>query len=236
MAERENAFHAIHQARAGLQRIEAEIREAEAQRNVAEKDFVRYSKLVKQGAVSQRQFERAKAAFRVAEARMSALRQAKEEARAALEKAEAALRVVEAKEKEVEANLKDTRILAPSGGTVINKLAEEGELVVAGTPIATLIDLSDIYVRVYIPEKDIGKIRLGNPARIYSDAFPNRPFDGKVVEVSQRAEFTPKEAHMKEERTKLVFGVKVKVENSQGYLKPGMPVDVKIKWRDDASW
>ncbi len=145
--------------------------------------------------------------------------------------AEAAARL-----KEIEATLKDAEILAPSGGTVINKLVEQGELVSEGTPVAALIDLTDVYVKVYIPEKDIGKVRLGNPARIYADAFPGRSFAGKVIEVSQQAEFTPKEVHEKEERTKLVFGVKVGIENPEGYLKPGMPADVKVKWKEDAKW
>lgn len=235
-AEQERAFHTIHQARASLQRIEAEIIEAQAQRNVAEKEFERYSTLLKKGVIAPSEFEQAEAGFKSAKARLDALRQAKEEARAALEKAQAASLQVKEKEREVAADLKDTTIHAPVNGTVMNKLTEVGELVAAGTPIVALIDLSDISARVYIPEKDIGRIRLGNPARIFSDAFPDRAFEGKVVEVSQRAEFTPKEFHMKEERTKLVFGVKVKIENPQGYLKPGMPVDVKIKWREDVPW
>ncbi len=141
-----------------------------------------------------------------------------------------------AKVKEIEATFKDTNIYAPSKGTIINRLAEEGELVGVGTPISLLIDLSDIYVKIYIPEKDIGKVRLGDPARIYADAFPDRFFEGKVTEISQKAEFTPKEVHMKEERTKLVFGVKVGIENPEGYLKPGMPADVKIRWKEDVQW
>jgi HlyD family secretion protein len=235
-AERENAFHTVHQARAARQKIEAEITEAAAQKNLAENDFKRYSTLLKEGAVAVREFERAETVFKATKAKLDALREAKEEALAALEKAEAASLVVKAKEEEVEATLNDTRIVAPSRGTVINKLTEEGELVAAGTPIVTLVDLSDIYAKVYIREKDIGRIRLGNPARIFSDAFPDRPFEGAVAEISQKAEFTPREIHMKEERTKLVFAVKVKIENPQGYLKPGMPVDVKIKWRDDVPW
>jgi len=141
-----------------------------------------------------------------------------------------------ARVKEIEATFQDAAIHAPSGGTIINKLAEGGELVAEGTPIAILVDLSALYVKVYIPQKDIGKIRLGNPARIYADAFPDRFFEGEVSEISQKAEFTPKEVHMKEERTKLVFGVKVRIENPEGYLKPGMPVDVKIRWKEDVSW
>ena len=142
----------------------------------------------------------------------------------------------QARVREMQAVASDTEIRAPADGTIINKLVEQGELVASGTPIATLIDLSDIYVRVYIPEKAIGLIRIGNPARIFADAFPQKFFTSKVVEVSQQAEFTPKEVHTQEERTKLVFGVKVKIDNPEGYLKPGMPVDATIKWREDIAW
>lgn len=119
----------------------------------------------------------------------------------------------QARVREMQAVASDTKIFAPADGTIINKLVEQGELVAAGTPIAILIDLSDIYVRAYIPEKAIGQIRIGNPVRIFADAFPQRFFPGRVVEVSQQAEFTPKEVHTQEERTKLVFGVKVKIDN-----------------------
>jgi HlyD family secretion protein len=137
---------------------------------------------------------------------------------------------------EVEAALADTRLVAPVDGTVMSRLAEPGELVPPGRPIVTLVDLGALYARVYVPEREIAKIRLGNPARVYADAFPDRPFAGKVVEVAERAEFTPKEAHVKDEREKLVFGVKVSIDNPQGHLKPGMPVDVQIKWKEDATW
>jgi len=137
---------------------------------------------------------------------------------------------------EVEAALADTRLVAPIDGTVMSRLAEPGELVPPGRPIVTLVDLGALYVRVYIPEREIAKVRLGNPARIHADAFPDRPFAGKVVEIAERAEFTPKEAHVKDEREKLMFGVKVAIENPQGHLKPGMPVDVQIRWQEDAAW
>ena len=141
-----------------------------------------------------------------------------------------------ARVKEIEAVLDDSKLTAPIDGTVINRLAEPGELVSPGRPIVTLIDLSDLYVRVFVAEKDIGLIRLGNPARIAVDAFPGKYFSGRVSEIAQQAEFTPKEVHMKDEREKQVFGVKVKIDNSNGYLKPGMPSDVKIKWREEAAW
>ncbi len=141
-----------------------------------------------------------------------------------------------ARVKEIEALLEDSRLSAPSNGTVINRLAEPGELVAPGRPIVTLIDLTELYVRVFVAEKDIGQVRLGNPARITVDSFPGRFFSGHVSEIAQQAEFTPKEVHMKDEREKQVFGVKVKLDDSKGYLKPGMPADVRIKWQEAAKW
>jgi HlyD family secretion protein len=136
---------------------------------------------------------------------------------------------------EMEAQLADTRILAPAEGTVMARLAEPGELVAAGRPLATLVNLKDLFVRVYVPERDIGKIRLGNAAKVSVDAFRDRSFAGEVSEVAQQAEFTPKDVHMKDEREKLVFAVKVRLENPDGLLKPGMPADVKIRMDPDAA-
>ncbi|MEW6143524.1 MAG: efflux RND transporter periplasmic adaptor subunit [Thermodesulfobacteriota bacterium] len=237
------AFHSVHEAKAALQRVESTITEVESRLNLASSDYERSSQLADKGIISRRQLEEAETQFKSAQANVDAAIEAKEEAIASIERAEASQEVIVsqlasavAQLKEINATFEDTKIYAPSDGTVINKLVEQGELVVQGTPIAVIIDLSDIYVRVYIPQIDIGKIRIGNPARIYADSFPDRFFGGRVTEVSQEAEFTPKEVHVKEERTKLVFGVKVQIENPQGYLKPGMPVDVKIKWDEDAPW
>ena len=165
--------------------------------------------------------------------RLQAERDRMRAARAALENE---TRTARARIDEVSAALADATLLAPSDGTVMAKLVEQGELVAPGRPLATLVDLQDLFVRVFIAERDIGKIRLGNPARIVADAFPGRDFAGQVSEIAQQAEFTPKEVHMKDERVKLVFGVKVRIDNPEGHLKPGMPADVRIKWRDDAPW
>lgn len=165
--------------------------------------------------------------------RLMAERERLRAARAALENQ---ARTARARVDEVEAELAYATLVAPSDGTVMARVVEPGELVAPGRPLVTLVDLQDIYVRVYVPERDIGKVRLGNPARIITDAFPGRQFAGRVSEIAQRAEFTPKEAHMKDERVKLVFGVRVRIDNPEGYLKPGMPVDVKIRWKDDARW
>lgn len=137
---------------------------------------------------------------------------------------------------QAEAILADLRIASPIDGTVISRLAEPGELLASGAPIATLVDLSALYVKLYIAERDIGKVRLGSPVRLYANSFPDSFFTGRITEVYQRAEFTPKDVHVKDERAKLVIPVKVTIDNPGGLLKPGMAVDAAIKWQDEASW
>jgi HlyD family secretion protein len=109
------------------------------------------------------------------------------------------------------------------------RLGDPGVLGAAGRPLATLVNLEELYVRVYVAERDVGRIALGAPARVTVDAYPGQQFAGAVSEIAQQAEFTPKEVHMKDEREKLVYGVKLRLENPQGRLKPGMPADARIE-------
>lgn len=252
--------HGVHQAGEAFKRAEAEVLVAQAQQRQDRAALERFEKLSREGFVSESYMDEVRARSRTSAARLEAALRAREEARAAGQRARAAsgeadvrerdeerlraertalraqLEAARARTREIEVALRDVRLVAPSAGTVVNRLAEPGELAAPGRPIATLIDLEDLFVRVYVAQKDLGKLRLGNPARIAVDAFPGRFFAGGVVEVAQQAEFTPKEVHMQDEREKLVFGVKVRIDNPQGYLKPGMPADVRIKWRDDAAW
>lgn len=190
--------------------------------------------------------ERAEVAVRLAQnARLQVDIQEKQRAAAlsmrvqsqeATEAARMEMKMAEAGAKEAQSVLEDCRIAAPISGTVMTKIAEEGEVLAAGRPILTLIDLSDIYLKVYIPEVEIGKIRLGNPARIHVDAYPGRPFEAKVTHINQEAEFTPKNVETKQERVNLVFAVKLTASNPQGLLKPGMPADGVIKYKDGTPW
>ena len=190
--------------------------------------------------------DRAKASLRLAQsARLQIDIKEKERAAAcsvrsqtkeATEGARMEMKMTEAAAREAQAVLEDCRILAPLSGTVMTKIAEEGEVLIAGRPILTLIDLSDIYLKVYIPQVEVGKIRLGNPARIFLDAYPDRPFEARVTNINQQAEFTPKNVETRQERVNLVFAVKLTADSPQGLLKPGMPADAVIKYRDQASW
>jgi HlyD family secretion protein len=173
------------------------------------------------------------------ELRKKELDQARErlrEATAASRAAKARVQSLEARAVEARANVTDTRVVAPFDGTVLRKLVEEGQVVAPGTPLVTFVDLSKLYVRVYLPEGEIAKVRLGNPARVYVDAFPKKYFAAAVSEVSQQAEFTPRDIHMKDERVNLVFAVKLALYDPQGFLKPGMPADAKIQWKPESPW
>jgi len=134
------------------------------------------------------------------------------------------------------ANLAESRVVAPFSGTILRKLVEPGQVVAPGTPLVTLVDLTRLYAKVYVPEGELAKVKVGDPARVYTDAFPARPFEAAVAEVSQQAEFTPRDVHVKDERVTQVFAVKLALRSPEGALKPGMPVDARIRWRPEAPW
>src|SRR5262249_30682353 len=141
-----------------------------------------------------------------------------EEARARLHEAEKALELAEL-------NLARCRLFAPIAGRVLSKNREVGETVPAGASIVTLGDLSRPWLNVYIGERDLGKVALGMKAFVTVDSFPTQPFAGKVSFVSEKAEFTPKNIQTPDERVKLVYRVKIELENRGQALKPGMPAD-----------
>jgi len=124
--------------------------------------------------------------------------------------------------------LADATLAAPEDGIVLEKLAETSEVVSTATPIGVLANMVDVWVRGYIPEEDQGRVKIGQKAVIISDSFPDRPFNGYVSFISPEAEFTPKNVQTKRERVKLVYRVKINVDNSSQILKLGMPVDAKI--------
>ena len=130
-----------------------------------------------------------------------------------------------------EERLKDTVIYAPVSAVVIRKNIELGETVGTGIPVFTLGDLEDPWIKVYVKEDKLGLVKLGQKAKITVDSYPGKVYEGTVTFISSEAEFTPKNVQTKEERVKLVFGVKVRVKNINDELKPSMPADVRILLR-----
>jgi HlyD family secretion protein len=127
-----------------------------------------------------------------------------------------------------EARFADTELHAPMAGVILVKVSELGETVGAGTPVYKLGDLERPWVKVYIKEDKLGLVKLGQKARVMSDTYPGKAYEGTVTYIAGEAEFTPKNVQTQEERVKLVFAAKVSVKNENGELKPGMPADVRI--------
>lgn len=216
----------VEQARAQLSQAEADVKKAKA-------DFQRADMLYQNGAVSAEQMEAATRAYEVAQAQarkaketLSLVREGprKEDIAAAemrLQAAKAQLRV--ARER-----LGDSTLYAPFDGVILIKHSEVGETAGSGTPVYKLGDLSNPWVKVYVKEERLGHVKLGEKAEVKTDSFPKKLYEGRVSFISSEAEFTPKNIQTQEERVKLVFGVKVSVQNTNDELKPGMPADVSI--------
>ena len=231
----------------------AAIAQAEAEFDKAEKDYKRFSSLTEKKAVAQNKMDDIRKAYDVAKAGLSLAKSSltdirlKENNVATVERelataktnkdmAISSLNGAMARKKEIEATLSDTFIYSPVKGTVIDKVIELGENVVPGTPLAVVVDLAGLYVKTYVEQRDIGKVKLGDEARLYVDSFPDRYFKGKVILVAPKAEFTPRDVQMNEHRSSMVYKIKVGIDNPQGILKPGMPADVDLKWDKSRPW
>jgi HlyD family secretion protein len=170
------------------------------------------------------QTERAKAALQLAEATRLELKRREQEAvarRADIERARAQLAVVDSQ-------LEDTEVVSPIDGVVLVKSAEPGETVAAGAAIVTLGDMDHPWLRGYVNETHLGRLKLGAPVRVTTDSYPGKTYDGQVSFISSEAEFTPKQIQTPEERVKLVYRIKVDLPNTARELKLNMPADAEI--------
>lgn len=216
----------IEQARAAL-------RSAEATRVWTERDFRRAEELFQKELIAMQEVDRARQAYEVAVAQERSARAnlkmlesgprpfQVEEARGQVNQARAALDLAGSR-------LREATIVSPINGVVLRKNMEVGEMANPGASILTLVDPTDLWLRAYVPETDIGRIKVGMAARITIDAYKDRTFTGKITEISSEAEFTPKNVQTKKERINLVFRIKIAVDNPEGFLKPGMPADAEI--------
>ena len=127
-----------------------------------------------------------------------------------------------------EADRADLTVVAPFSGTVLTRAAEPGEVVQAGTAIVTLLDLSKVYLRGFVPEGEIGKVKINQPAHVFLDSSQNQALDGYVLRIDPQATFTPENTYFRDDRVKQVVGVKVQLTQGIGFAKPGMPADGEI--------
>jgi len=212
---------------------DAALSSAEAERDRAKIDFARVEDLRNKDVATARDFDTAQAQIRVAEARVvqaaEQLKLVKEGARAELiAQAKARMQQVSATIALAETQIDNTRLLSPLNGVVLSHNVEPGEFVAAGTPIVTVADTLHTWVRAYVNQTDLGRVRLGQKLVVHTDTAPGKDFEGTVSFIASEAEFTPKTVQTTKERVKLVFRIKVDVLNPQDELKPGMPADVVL--------
>ncbi len=200
----------------------------------SESNLKRIERLRSEGVASESQFENARTVYEVARARYEmALKQyelikkgaRKEEIELAGANYDRALSLV----KLVEKQISDATVTSPIYGIVTTKFIEAGEIARVGTPLVTVSDLSRLWIRIYLSEKDVGRVKPGDEVVVRVDSFPGRDFRGRVEYISPEAEFTPKIVQTKDTRVKLVFAVKVGVDNPDLALKVGLPADVLVK-------
>jgi HlyD family secretion protein len=128
-----------------------------------------------------------------------------------------------------EARFREREVTAPSAATVEVLDVRPGDIIAPNTPVATLLEQDQIYVRIYIPETELGRVQLGQKAEVRVDSFPKTVFDGVVEQINQQAEFLPRNVQTREERVHQVFGVKIRINDPAGHVLAGMAADVKLK-------
>lgn len=231
---------AVHGAAARLARSEAVLANNKA-------EYERQAGLFQQGVVSRSAFDRARMNYQTSVADNDAADKDLVQAKANLAIAETSKDMIEVKQQqlrslrevrraaaaqlaEAQANVEERNIYAPIDGTILSRTVEVGDVVNPGSPIFVMVDMNRLYLKVYVPEPEIPKLKLGSPAEVTVDAFPGRTFPTRITKIYDQAEFTPKNVETKEERVKLVFGVELTFIRPDTALKPGMPADCVIRW------
>jgi HlyD family secretion protein len=235
----------IRQGEAEIQAVMAEAAGARAELAAAEADLERFESLLRNNAGSRKQRDDAATRAQVAGERVKAIDERLRAARENMNRlragarpqeidaARAAVAAADAQIAAFEKDLAESEFRSPVSGVVTERLAHPGELVAPRTPVLVVADLSHAWVNVFIDEPLVPRLSLGQPATVFTDAGgPGIP--GKVTFISPRAEFTPRNVQTAEERSKLVYRIKVTVDNTSGALKQGMPVEAEIPLVDGA--
>ena len=215
----------------------ATVARAQAEADRLARDFERSSALYSREVISAREYEAANAASDVAGARLREAREALllvEEGPRKEQVAQARAQVDQAREalKLAKVRLGYGTITAPLSGLVLSENVEAGDYVAPGTPVVTVGDLANVWLRAYIEETDLGRVKVGQPVEVTTDTYPGKKYAGRVSFIASQAEFTTRNVQTRKERVRLVYRIKVDIPNPERELKPGMPADAVIRTED----
>jgi HlyD family secretion protein len=222
------------QARKTLDEMQAAIQKSHTDYALADKTLQRSQELVGRGFIPRDKLDRDQAGMEGAKVGIS-------QAQSRVAGAQAAVAAAQANVDSLGASLNDASLKSPIAGRVLYRLAEPGEVVGAGGKVLTLLDMAEVYLSIYLPAEEAGKVVVGDPARILLDAIPDQPIPARVVFVAPRSQFTPKEVETRNEREKLMFRVKVQVAPewlaAHAHLaKPGMPGMAYVLTQPGVAW
>jgi membrane fusion protein YbhG len=192
-------------------------------------DYQRFQELWKQGATSTQSRDLAETAMKQSLAALKRDRALERVARQNIATAEANVKNAQETLRLAKITLGYTVLRAPFSGVILVRQTELGEVMQPGTPVITLADLDHVWLRAYVSETDLGKIRWGQSATVTTDTYPGKSYPGRISFISSSAEFTPKSVETHQERVTLVYRIKIDVENPNHELKPGMPADALIQ-------
>ena len=250
----------VREAEAQLSTAEAQLAQQEASMKLAAYDRDAYTRLAKDGAVSERQGEQAQTTaessgsdggggaaqrgmrrgrrstwrgrtWRIRRSGRRSRRPFANRLRSSKRQSPARRRTRRARASnwwKRRRTVNDLTVIAPFDGTIVTRTAEPGEVIQAGTPIVTMLDLSKVYLRGFVPEGQIGRIRLGQAAHVFLDSDPKKPLDAVVSRIDPQATFTPENTYFRDDRVKQVVGLKLLLKSGIGYAKPGMPADGEV--------
>jgi HlyD family secretion protein len=226
-------------ARANLASSQAELVRWQAELEQANLDAKRYPPLVQTGAVAEQLSDQQQTKVKIAEASTDASRKQVQAAEASLAQAKAQLQQIDTARANLAesradlrrflANVNDLTIAAPIAGTILTRSAEPGRVVAAGQTILTMVDLHKLYLRGFIPEGNVGNVKVGQQAQVFLDSNPKNAIQAEVIRIDPQVMFTPENTYFKDDRVKQVMGVKLGLKGAYGLAKPGMPADGQVE-------
>lgn len=224
----------LNQAEQARLLAEAVVAQRESERRYARGELARIETLVERGHASREQLDRTRTAAETADAALQAARVQVASAQAGIEAARAAIR-------QIQTNIDDSQLSTPVGGRVLYRLAEPGEVLAAGGKVATVLDVTDVYMTIFLPTSQAGRVRVGSDARIILDALPDYVVPAEVSFVAAEAQFTPKSVETRSEREKLMFRVRIRINPDllkayRDRVKTGVPGEAYVRLEESQPW